>query len=270
MEMILVKSNVRNWLLVGTVLFIVLGCSNDKDNDANTTDQAILSQAEVAQILDTDELSGIADNIITGIFMDNPNGLSAKTQPDCYEADYGDAGFSVTFTDCSIDDAASVNGTLAVTYTSGEDSLSFTVSFDNFTVDGIVLNGTRSFSFNGLVEQDAFVFTVTSDMDLTLEDGTLISETGTKTFGFSLMDSLEDSGFTIDGDWTVTLDDNTYMITVDTTLKGNFSCDYLHTGILQISKNGIEVSVDFGDGSCDNLATLIYPDGSMEEFSLDD
>ena len=37
---------------------------------------------------------------------------------------------------------------------------------------------------------------------------------------------------------------------------------------MSLNKNGLNVTVDFGDGTCDDLATLTYPDGTMEEISL--
>ena len=39
---------------------------------------------------------------------------------------------------------------------------------------------------------------------------------------------------------------------------------------MELSKNGLEVNVDFGDGTCDDIALLVYPDGTTEEISLKD
>ncbi|MEK6153834.1 hypothetical protein WIW50_11265 [Flavobacteriaceae bacterium 3-367] len=268
MNMTKLKRNTQNLLWTLTVLLLAISCSSDKEDAIG--DQAVLSQAELQQILNTDELAGVADDIVTGLFMNSSNALTGKTNPDCYVAEYSDTGFSVTFTNCAVDGNENVNGTVMVTYTSEGETLSFTTTFDNFSVDGIEINGTRSYVFEGLVDQEAFTFTVTSDMTITLADGTVIDETGSKTFGFSFGDTLETSVFTIDGNWTVSIDENTYAVMVDTTLEGNLACDYLTSGVMQVSKNGLAVSVDFGDGSCDNIATIIYPDGTTEEVELDD
>ncbi|MEL6919248.1 MAG: hypothetical protein AAFO99_16155 [Bacteroidota bacterium] len=257
----------QNWLWVIVVTCFALSCSSDKDED---TEQAVLSQAEIEQILDTDELSGVADGIVTDLFMNSSNGLTNRTETDCFTADYQETGFTVTFDGCTVEGIENVSGTLAVTYMSDENNLSFTITFTDFMVEGVQLNGTRSFSFNGLVEDSAFGFTVSSDMSLVLEDGSVITETGNKTFGFIFGDTLEDSLLTIDGNWTVGLGNDTYAVAVSTTLEGNLSCEHLVAGLMQIGKNGLAVSVDFGDGTCDDIATIIYPDGTREDFSLAD
>ena len=40
------------------------------------------------------------------------------------------------------------------------------------------------------------------------------------------------------------------------------------SGVLEISRNDATVSLDFGDGSCDAIGILTYPDGSTEEIFL--
>jgi hypothetical protein len=37
-----------------------------------------------------------------------------------------------------------------------------------------------------------------------------------------------------------------------------------------VNKNGLEVTVDFGDGTCDALVTISYPNGATEEVTLED
>jgi hypothetical protein len=35
-----------------------------------------------------------------------------------------------------------------------------------------------------------------------------------------------------------------------------------------VTKNGLDIVVDFGAGECDNTATLVYPNGASEEITL--
>lgn len=39
---------------------------------------------------------------------------------------------------------------------------------------------------------------------------------------------------------------------------------------MTVAKNGLSISVDFGDDTCDDIATVIYPNGKVEEISLRD
>ncbi|MBC2840556.1 hypothetical protein [Robiginitalea sp. SC105] len=63
-------------------------------------------------------------------------------------------------------------------------------------------------------------------------------------------------------------DGNTYTVNVTSPLTGNFECTYLVSGVMIVGKNGLSMTVDFGDGSCDNEAILTYPNGMMETYEL--
>ena len=105
-------------------------------------------------------------------------------------------------------------------------------------------------------------------MTIQLKDGSIIEEMGSKTFEV-IFDTInfENSALTIDGDWTVKADENTYTVNITNPLELSFSCEYAGKGLMQLSKNGLKVDVNFGDGTCDDKATLTYPDGTVEEIS---
>ena len=111
---------------------------------------------------------------------------------------------------------------------------------------------------------------MTSDMSVTLPDATVVSETGTKTIGIVFDELLENASLTIDGEWVVTVDGDTYSVNVTDLLETNIGCEYIAKGVMLLAKNGLQVSVDFGDGTCDDTAVLGYPDGTEEEFTLKD
>ncbi len=107
-------------------------------------------------------------------------------------------------------------------------------------------------------------------MTAEFSDGTVISENGNRVFTLSFGDSLQTSTYGISGSWELRVGENAYAVNITTTLEGNLSCGYLTSGIMEVSKNGLQVTVDFGDGSCDNIATIIYPNGATEEVTLGD
>ena len=109
---------------------------------------------------------------------------------------------------------------------------------------------------------------IQSDMTVLLEDGTVLSENGTKNLVIQVGESIAGTTYMLSGDWTVTLGDTVYRVSADQPLTGNFQCTYLVSGLLDIRKNGLEIRVDFGDGSCDNRVTLIYTDGATEDLEL--
>ena len=262
------KAIVAKSLLLSGLVLVVVSCSNDLEDAQLDADQTI-SSSEVKTILETDEFSSAADGVITDLFQQGESGKSAKNE-DCFVADFSDTGFTVNFDNCSVEGSEEVlNGILTVTYEEGEESTAFTTTYADLSVGDVVINGTRNFTISSDSENENSSFTIISNMSIELADGSVIEEAGTKTFGVAFdFEDFSNSALTIDGNWTVTADGNSYVVNVTSTLVANFGCDYITEGVMAVTKNGLDVVVDFGDGSCDSVAEIIYPDGTVEEFSL--
>ena len=260
----------RSFILFGIIGLFLASCS--EDGKSIGVDEE-LTQSDLKVILETDDISGIADSVISELYMNNDiSAKSAKSAKlsECYEATYSDTGFTATFDNCVLNGTENVNGTLMVVYGIGEESASYTATYTDFYVGSIKISGSRSFVLDSSSEQNSFVFTVTSDMTVVMGDESIVVENGTKTVGFTFGDSLETSIFSIDGNWTLQVDGDTYKVAVGTILEGNLSCGYLTSGQMSVDKNGLMVMVGFGDGSCDDMATITYPNGATEDISLKD
>lgn len=252
--------------LTSVSLFLAQSCS--EDGKPNTEQE--LTQADLQTIMETDDISSIADNALAELFADDTAakaGSSAKTN-DCYTAEYSETGFVANFNNCVLNGTDNVNGTVTVTYEIGEQSASFTATYVDFYVGTIKINGTRSFVMNGNMDSNSFSFTVTSDMSVEFEDESVISESGTKTFGFTFGEDLQSSTFSLAGNWTIEADGNTYAVEIIDELEGSLSCENITSGSMIVTKNGLDIVVDFGDGECDGQATIIYPNGASEEIAL--
>jgi hypothetical protein len=84
----------------------------------------------------------------------------------------------------------------------------------------------------------------------------------------NLGESLGSTTYSLMGEWTVSDADTVYSISVTQPLMGNLKCEYVVSGLMDIDKNGLGIVVDFGDGTCDNQVTLIYPNGESESLEL--
>lgn len=251
-----------------TLLSIALlgfqSCSEDA-----MTDGEGLTQAELQTILTTDEVAGAADTALADLFASTTGKRASSFKlNDCYSAEYTETGFVATFNNCVLNGTDNVNGTVTVTYTIGEETSSFTATYVDFYVGTIKLNGTRTFEASTSMQENSISFTVTSDMSVEMEDGNIVSELGTKTFSIIFGEDLQSTLFTISGSWTIEAEGNTYAVEVLEDLEGNAACEYLTSGSMVVSKNGLNITVDFGNGECDNTATLIYPNGATEEITL--
>ncbi|WP_343486291.1 hypothetical protein [Allomuricauda sp. d1] len=246
--------------LFGAALFIV-SCSDDaEDNGMIETE---LSQAEVNTLLETEDIASSVDTALAELF--NDNGSTAKTaKNDCYSAEYTDTGFTATFNNCVLNGTDNINGTLVVTYGANENTAEFTATYTDFFVGDIKINGTRTFVITSSNEESV-AFTVNSTISVEFADGSTISENGTKTFAI-VFEEGQDTLWNLSGSWTIQKDGNTYSVSGD--ISKQFTCAYWSSGSMTVNKNGLEVDVDFGDGTCDDKATLTYPNGASEEIDL--
>ena len=255
--------------LLGILALAVFGlqsCSNDAER-ATIPEEAQLSQTELQTIMETGEWTGAVDDILTELFQNQTSASGKFADDSCYQASYTETGFTVVFGNCVLNQTGNVNGTLEVVYNTDVSAASFTATYKDFFVGQAEVNGTRTFS---LTESggNSFDFSVQSDMTVLLADGRTLRESGKRTLSFQWGETLADIRFSITGSWELSMDDALYFITVSSPVTGNLGCGYLVSGVIDISKNGLQVSVDFGDGSCDAMVTVIYPNGAMEELEL--
>lgn len=251
-------------LLLGVVAALAISCN--KDNEISQEQE--LTQTELKTILETDDVSRVADNVLADIY--NSNGSPSAKQSDCYSAEYSETGFTATFNNCVLNGSDDVNGTLSVVYSTEEGAAAYIATFTNFYVGDIKINGTRGYEIEGNSEEGSISFTITSNLTIVMEDGSIVAESGTKSFGIDFGDNLETTIYTIGGNWTLQVDGQTYKVVIGSILEGNFSCGYLTNGTMTVDKNGLVVTVGLGDGACDDKVTLTYPNGAIEEISLKD
>lgn len=251
-------------LFVATAL--MSSCSDDKDQLSD--DDFALNTTDLQTVLETDAIIGAADNLLKSLFVQN--GVTGKSNSnDCYTTEGTETGYILTFVTCNLD-GQDVRGIIEVAYDLESEIPSFTATYIDFYINDIEIDGTRVFLFDGETNGSNLTFSVTSDMDLVLADGTIATEQGTRFFGFIIANELADIAVTLNGDWNLTVGDNVYSAMIIDTLKTKLACDYISEGQLSLDKNGLTVLVDFGDGTCDASAILTYPDGVVQRISLVD
>lgn len=247
-------------------LLFLQGCSEDANSYNGEVE---LSQTELQIILETDDAAGAVDSALAELFtLDATASKSTGVSNECYSAEYTQTGYTVTFNNCVLNGTENINGTLTVTYNLENETSAFTATYVDFYVGTLKLNGTRSYTLGSDIEQGTIAFTVVSNMSVEMEDESVISENGTKVFSFTFGENLETSIFTLSGTWQVEADGNTYIVETITDLTGNFGCEYLTSGSMDVNKNGLTITIDFGDGTCDNVATLVFPNGNTQEVTL--
>lgn len=264
-----IVSNTKRFLVTSASALVLFSCSDEAEELINEfEEEQKVNKTELKTIIDTDSVSSIADDLVSELYQNDKAGKSAKTEDTCHVVDYNDTGFVVLFDNCEENDEV-LNGSISVVYGEENGAYAFVVTYDDLMVGDFVVDGTRSFKFNNTEGQE-ISWTVDSKLDVEMEDGSMVAEEGVKTLGFVFGDEFGSGYITLEGEWILKADGNTYIVDITDIMEADFGCEHFGKGIMALSKNGLEVTVDFGDGSCDDIATLTYPDSTEEEISLKD
>ncbi len=148
-----------------------------------------------------------------------------------------------------------------------------TVTHDNFFVDGVKVEGTRTWTNNGQNTDGLWSFTkVATDMKLTFEDGSVTTWNKVRT---SVL--IEGGGTAEHADdvWSSTgtatgVNRNGKDFTANTTspLIKWAGCRWISQGVIEFKVDGRTRSLDFGDGTCDRFGTLTLANGDSYSIRL--
>ena len=188
--------------------------------------------------------------------------------------DFGSAG-------CTLPNGNVLKGKIIISFSNDFTSKSRTLSyrFVDFYHNGKLLQGNKSITYESksteLLATEHPVMTFTVDMKITFDDGKVYSRTGTTVKetieGNETPLNWEDNVFLVTGNSATSLANGDTVKTVITTpLRYITSCKlpFPVSGIVSITKNTSVGTLDFGDGKCDNLATLTI-DGVTKDIILE-
>ena len=264
-------------------ILVLVSC--DKDDSTDTSEEGTITAIELKV---SDETDLIAEDVIAigeEIYATDEIMATSKANyisdylPDCVTIttvvnsttkektiDFGEG--------CELPNGNVLSGIIYLSYLKDMDMATKTLSMslDNFTFNGVTVEGgasvvrTRS-NDNGNPQSDA-----ESNFSGEWPDGTTASFSGNRTrewiegYGSGYWG---DNVFLISGKGTYTGKlGNVFVKETIVPLRKEWSCRFIVSGILQITRNETTVSLDFGDGSCDAKGILTYPNGESEEIFL--
>lgn len=145
-----------------------------------------------------------------------------------------------------------------------------TIQYENFAVDSteIELTATlknlgKNVSGNWVIEK-SYEQTISTNGETSKQT---VTESIEWVSGFETSDKSDDV-FYKSGSGSITLNDTlTYNRIITKPLLIDRSCGFIKSGTIELVKNGVTVVVDYGDGTCDNVAT-VTTDGVTEEIDL--
>jgi len=149
-----------------------------------------------------------------------------------------------------------------------EDTFVRTITFDDFTINGNLIEGTKVITKTGLYQ-----FTVTCENGkITFTDGKTYTRNFTRTrtwvAGFDTPYYVWDDVFEVTGNsYGINRNGNAYTHTIMNPLRIERACRFIVSGTTEVLVNDKTITFDYGDGTCDNLATITY-NGQTKEVKL--
>ena len=261
-------------MLVGlSFVFTLYSCEDNEDAIVNPETE--LEETAFAENVFT-EIAFDIDEAIDIEGMDN--GRFGRGFQDCATRDLEepeDGGFpkvvTVDFGDgCENGKGMIRSGKMILTITGprGEVGSQVIQTFENLYVNDYLIEGTRTRT----IESETVRTTVLEGGKITTPEGEVISRTASRRFemvaGYGTVDRSDDM-FEITGSASgITPAGANYTKEITTPLVRSFGCPWITAGVIETTLDGASRSLDFGDGECDNVATLTTEEGT-EEITMD-
>ncbi|WP_439488144.1 hypothetical protein [Algoriphagus sp.] len=266
-----------NTPLVLLVLTGMLVASCDFNDDPSEPNYTIVEEDAEASIVFED-----LDNLTLKVLSNS--GLSARTAVDiptgniCESAvvtiDEESKKITVDFGEgCTNSNGVTRKGIIHLTYTAHLlfPGAKITTTFDGYEVDGKKVEGTRT-----ITNKEVDIETNAITLEVTIQNGKVTWADGSSVTVSS--EQLRKINLGTQGNYEVSITGSAtgrspsgldYTSSVTEALIYTRSC--LETGvstplsgIVSFQFNEIEASVDYGDGTCDKMATVFYPTGSKQ------
>jgi len=280
-------------MITGFLLtLLIAGCNNSAFTDLEDLSDAVtIAEDEVfalkaAEATDCDVSSArFAGHMLSGnMKISGPHLFFGRSFPDCavlsvaHEIEGQEFPKTITIDygeGCTGSKGLEKTGiiTLHMTDTILNTGAEYTVTFEDMTMGNRTIEKTANV-FNETVDNGPTVIRSEYVMTSTVvsEGTTLVmvrefNETRIWESGF-LTPEIEDDVFWKSGSGSLTINDEPkFDRNIVEDLLIDRSCDYPKQGIIQISRGDETMTIDYGDGECDNLA-LVTKDGESEEIEL--
>ncbi len=262
---------------------LILTTSQCKKNQTEAPD---LSSEEARLVIQTDQLTEDVISSVEDMFQstsNRPSGEAARPHlPSCVTVTYVVSGDTLHATwqfdtsGCQMPNGRVYTDTIDILriWDRQNHQALLEVNFsDDFTVDGVDVDG--SFTRTRIHRNAAGhpESNVSFDIQVTWPNGDTATRTGTRTRewveGYDTPGYHGDDAWLITGNWHIVRRNGDVLdITVTTPLRKEFACRYFVSGVIEIVKNGQNYTIDFGNGTCDNEATLTLPNGQTVTINL--
>ena len=269
--------NTINKLLSFALLSLLLFTACQKEeklNDQEQTQQIIISTEDHTAAEDL--YQNVEDQVDEAIETRGGGGdcptVTAtpdwQTYPRTVTIDFGDG--------CVGADGRTRKGQIVVEVTDNiiNPNASRTATFESFYIDEIKIEGSRNWTNQGYDANGNITLSRTvADGRITYPDGTSATWESngylTQTAGGQTPLNFFDNVFQITGSASgINREGVPFQVVIDDALVKDKICPWFVSGILTLTVDNVDVSVDYGSGNCDNRAVLTLPNGTKHDIII--
>ena len=148
-----------------------------------------------------------------------------------------------------------------------------TITHDHFSVDGVQVEGTRTWTNNGQNAEGQWSYTkIATNMKLTFEDGSVTTWNKTRTSvlieGGSTATHWDDVWRSTGTASGVNRNGKDFTATITEPLIKRAVCRWISSGVIEFTVGARTRSLDFGDGTCDRFGMLTLANGDTYSIRL--
>lgn len=263
------------FLIIFGVLFFV-SCSYDEINESVEN----ISTEEIQKLILADDVSAEVNDILDQDEIDDPysgKGLSVSGVATCATRTVVRTLTKKTVTldfgnSCIGRNQKEYAGKIIIAYWKSALGVSKTVTFERFSINQNTIEGSKSVIHKKSNTAGNPESIITNDITITLISGDIITRKGRKSREKIKGSETRDRGddvYVISGYWESTDKNGIERKSIITTkLRRTYACRFIVSGVVEISKNNTTATLDFGNGSCDNIATITDARGDVREIKL--
>jgi len=293
----------KNKLILGSLVFAVLGiqsCQKSNNADSNGGNLSANLSAAVAEVV-TAKATELSSEDVQSVSVEKFNGMTSAFPVDGFKSGPGGLfGFGpVKFGIPHIDNCATVTVSsstfpkeITIDYGTAcadkrghikqgkiiidlSDTITNagavqTITYQNFFIDSMQVQFSASLKNLGQNTSGHWVIEKKSDKTFTKNGEKVVesnSESDEWVNGFGTTDKSDDV-FYESGSGSITVNDTAkFSRTITKPLTIDRSCEFITSGTVELTRNGNTVTIDYGDGTCDNKAT-VTTNGTTEDIEL--
>jgi len=165
-----------------------------------------------------------------------------------------------------------VSGRILVSITKEmhEAGAEFVMTYEDFSIGDAKVDMVKTKTNLGN-EDGNWVLQSSQEKTITYEDGSTSTRNSTESTewiaGFDTEEKEDNMFYRSGSGLVITSEGDEYSREITTALFFDGSCDYIKSGVIELNKAGEVTVIDFGDGECDEWAT-VTKDGESEQVDL--